>query len=74
MSLVTRGALRRRSLETLSHTGLSVAHLTRHRTDVAIVFNSANAPFLPLLKAANIPTATHVDGLEWQRAEVGKVG
>ena len=35
MSLVHLGALKRRSLETLSHTGLSVAHLARHRTDVA---------------------------------------
>jgi glycosyltransferase involved in cell wall biosynthesis len=67
MELVHKGALRRRSLETLSHTGLSVAHLLRHRTDVALVFNAANAPYLPLLRAARIPVATHVDGLEWKR-------
>jgi len=67
MELVHKGALRRRSLETLSHTGLSVAHLLRHRTDAALVFNAANSPYLPLIRAARIPVATHVDGLEWKR-------
>jgi len=43
MTLVTLPAARRRSLETLTHTGLSVAHLAVRRTDVAIVFNAANA-------------------------------
>ena len=74
MSLVHLPAMRRRSLETLSHTGLSVAHLVRHRTDAAIVFNCANAPFLPVLKARGIPFATHVDGLEWRRAKWGRNG
>ena len=74
MSLVQLPAMRRRSLETLSHTALSVAHLARHRTDVAVVFNCANAPFLPVLRARGIPFATHVDGLEWQRAKWGTAG
>ncbi len=74
MELVHLPAMRKRSLETLSHTALSAAHLFRHRTDAAIVFNSANAPFLPVLRAAGIPFATHVDGLEWQRAKWGKIG
>lgn len=74
MALVQLPAVRLRSLETLSHTGLSVAHLARHPTDVAVVFNCANAPFLPFLRAKGIPFATHVDGLEWQRAKWGKAG
>ncbi|MGO2003597.1 DUF1972 domain-containing protein [Arthrobacter rhombi] len=74
MKLVNLPAMRRRTLETLSHTGLSAAHLLRHRTDAAIVFNAANAPWLPLLRAAKIPVATHVDGLEWQRAKWGPLG
>jgi glycosyltransferase involved in cell wall biosynthesis len=74
MRLVHRPAMHRRSLETLSHTGLSVAHLLLHRTNAAIVFNAANSPFLPLLRAARIPVATHVDGLEWQRAKWGGAG
>jgi glycosyltransferase involved in cell wall biosynthesis len=74
MTLVHLGALKRRSLETLSHTGLSVAHLARHRTDVAVVFNSANSPWLPVIKMSRIPVATHVDGLEWKRGKWGPTG
>lgn len=74
MQLVHLPAVRRRSLETLSHTGLSVAHLVQHRTDVALLFNAANAPYLPVLKAARIPVATHVDGLEWRRAKWSGLG
>jgi len=74
MELVTLPAARRRSLETLTHTGLSVGHLAAHRTDVAIVFNAANAVWLPVLRAARIPFATHVDGLEWRRAKWGRNG
>ncbi len=74
MQLVHLPSMRRRSLETLSHTGLSVGHLLGHRTDVALVFNSANAPWLPVVRAARIPVATHVDGLEWQRGKWGPAG
>jgi glycosyltransferase involved in cell wall biosynthesis len=74
MKLVQLPAIHKRSLETLSHTGLSVMHLLRHRTDAAIVFNAANAPYLPLIKVAGIPVATHVDGLEWKRAKWGRAG
>jgi glycosyltransferase involved in cell wall biosynthesis len=74
MELVHLPAARKRSLETLSHSALSVAHLIRHRTDAAFVFNAANAPLLPLIRAARIPVATHVDGLEWQRAKWGGAG
>lgn len=74
MRLVHLPALRKRSLETLSHTGLSVAHALSLRADAAIVFNAANSPFLPMLRASRIPVATHVDGLEWQRAKWGGMG
>ncbi len=74
MHLVHLPAMRKRSLETLSHTALSVRHLAFNRTDAAVVFNSANAPFLPVLRMAKIPFATHVDGLEWQRGKWGKAG
>jgi glycosyltransferase involved in cell wall biosynthesis len=69
MRLVHLPALKKKSLETLSHTALSVAHLVRHPVDAAVVFNSANSPFLPVLRARGIPVATHVDGLEWKRAK-----
>jgi glycosyltransferase involved in cell wall biosynthesis len=74
MELVHLPAARKRSLETLSHTALSVRHLLRHRTDAAILFNAANAPLLPVLRGAGIPVATHVDGLEWKRAKWGGGG
>ena len=69
MELVHLPAVRHRALETISHTGLSVGHLLSRRVDVAFLFNSANSPFLPLLRARRIPVATHVDGLEWKRAK-----
>ncbi|CAM3038719.1 DUF1972 domain-containing protein [Actinomyces slackii] len=75
MRLVELPAVKNRSLETLSHTALSVAHLLRRvPPDAAFVFNAANAPFLPALRAARIPVATHVDGLEWRRGKWGPTG
>lgn len=74
MSRVRLPALRHPVMETLSHTALSVGHLMGNRTDVALVFNAANAPLLPVIRAARIPVAVHVDGLEWQRAKWGPHG
>jgi len=75
MRLVNLPAVRSRSLETVSHTGLSALHAAlRLRPDVALVFNAANAPFVPLLRASGIPTAVHLDGLEWKRAKWHGVG
>jgi glycosyltransferase involved in cell wall biosynthesis len=69
-------ALKHRSLETLSHSTLSVLNeVVGHReTDVAFVFNAANSPLLPLLAARDIPVALHMDGLEWQRSKWGTAG
>lgn len=74
MHLVNLPAVRLKVLETLSHTALSVAHLCLHGADVAIVFNAANAPFLPLLGARRVPVGVHVDGLEWKRGKWGPTG
>ena len=84
MELVHLPAVHHKVLETLSHTGLSAGHLLRERlthrvtrrtpADVALVFNAANSVFLPVLRAAGIPVATHVDGLEWRRAKWGGAG
>lgn len=74
MARVSLPALHHPVMETLSHTALSVAHLVRHRTDVALVFNAANAPLLPVIRTARIPVAVHVDGLEWRRAKWGPNG
>lgn len=70
MRLVNLPAIRRRELETLSHASLSIGHsVLRSRPDVAVVFNAANAPLLPVLRAARVPVVVHVDGLEWKRAK-----
>ncbi|MEQ3549044.1 DUF1972 domain-containing protein [Pseudonocardia nematodicida] len=76
MRRVVLPSLRGRSVETLSHTFLSVLHAIRprYRPDVAFVFNAANAPLIILLRIFRIPVAVHVDGLEWRRAKWGRVG
>ncbi|MCU1476596.1 MAG: glycosyl transferase [Subtercola sp.] len=68
MKLVHLPAVRSKTMETLSHTTLSSLHLLVHRRhDVAFVFNAANAPLVPLIRARGAATAVHVDGLEWKR-------
>jgi len=68
-------AVRRSSLETLSHTALSTIHcLAVARPDVGFVFNTANSPYARLLESFGIPTATHIDGLEWQRSKWAGAG
>ena len=74
MRLVHLPTVRKRSLETLSHTALSVFHSSLSDVEAAVVFNAANSPLLPVLRARGIPVATHVDGLEWRRAKWGPVG
>lgn len=74
MTLVHLPSVKKRSLETLSHTGVSVSHVLRSRWDAAVVFNSANSVFLPGLMARDIPTALHVDGLEWKRSKWSGAG
>lgn len=65
MHLVNLPAIRTKTTETLSHTAVSSVHaVTRDHPDVAFVFNAANAPLVPMLRAARIPTAVHLDGLE----------
>lgn len=75
MSLVHLPALRRKTLETMSHTAASAFHALRNAPfDAMLVFNAANALFIPLLKRRAAGLATHVDGLEWQRAKWGRLG
>jgi glycosyltransferase involved in cell wall biosynthesis len=79
MRLVHLPAVRQKVAETLSHSGLSVLHsagrrITGRGPDVALVFNAANAPLLPILRMLRIPVATHVDGLEWQRTKWSGAG
>jgi glycosyltransferase involved in cell wall biosynthesis len=74
VDVVELPAMRKKQLETLSHTFLSVLHARREPVDAAVVFNAANSFFVPILKSAGVPTALHMDGLEWQRSKWGGVG
>lgn len=74
MRLVHLPAIRRKTAETLSHSTLSVLHRRVRKADVALLFNAANAPLLPVLRAWRVPTAVHVDGLEWKRSKWSGAG
>jgi len=75
MRLVQLPALRLKAAETLSRTALSVGHIMFSvKPDLAFVFNAANAPFVPWLRALGVPAAVHVDGLEWKRGKWNGAG
>jgi glycosyltransferase involved in cell wall biosynthesis len=74
MDLVWLPTVHSRTFETLAHTTISVLHRSLSDVDAALVFNAANAPLLPVIRARGIPVATHVDGLEWKRAKWGGIG
>lgn len=73
MRLIYLPNMRRKSLDTLSHSFLSVLHAATQSFDVLMVFNAANSPtlFLPRLLGARI--AINTDGLEWKRGKWGAV-
>jgi glycosyltransferase involved in cell wall biosynthesis len=60
-------ALRHKYFETVSHTFLSALDALRRDFDVILLCNAANAFVLPLLRAARIPVAINVDGIERRR-------
>ena len=72
--LVVLPTIRTKHLDTPVHTLLSCLHAAVRRFDAALVVNSANAVFLPILRLGRIKTALHVDGLEQQRAKWGGIG
>lgn len=53
--------------ETVSHTLLSALDALRRDFDAVLLCNAANAFVLPLLRAARIPVAINVDGIERRR-------
>ena len=74
VDLVVLPTLRTKYLDTPVHTLLSCLHAGAQGFDAALVVNSANALFLPLLSVAGIPTALHVDGIERRRRKWGPFG
>lgn len=75
MTLVHLPSARYRSLETITHTAVSVAHeVWRGDFDAVLMFNAANSVFLPFHWVRHIPVAIHMDGLEWKRGKWGRLG
>ncbi|HEX3130580.1 MAG TPA: DUF1972 domain-containing protein [Thermoanaerobaculia bacterium] len=72
--LVVLPTIRTKYLDTPVHTFLSCLHAARAGYDAALVVNSANAIFVPLLRIGGIPVALHVDGIEKRRAKWGPAG
>ncbi len=72
--LVTLPTLRGKHLDTPVHTLLSVFDAVFRRFDAALVVNSANALFVPVLRLGRIPVTLHVDGIEKRRAKWGWFG
>jgi len=67
-------ALRHKYFETVSHTLLSAIDALRRDFDVVLLCNAANAFVLPLLRAARIPVAINVDGIERHRRKWNVAG
>jgi glycosyltransferase involved in cell wall biosynthesis len=72
--LVTLPTLRGKYLDTPVHTLLSCLDARARGFDAALMVNSANAVFVPLLASAGLPVALNVDGIEKRRAKWGPVG
>ncbi len=73
MRLVYLPNLRSKSLDTLSHTFVSVFHAVSQPYDVLMVFNAANSPTLLLPRLLGKKIAINTDGLEWKRGKWGPV-
>jgi glycosyltransferase involved in cell wall biosynthesis len=67
-------AIGHKYLETVSHALLSALDAVRRDFDAVLVCNAANAFVLPILRAARIPVAINVDGIERKRRKWNVLG
>jgi len=74
VELVVLPTVASKYLDTPVHTLLSCLTAAPRDYDVALVVNSVNVLFVPLLQVGEIPTALHVDGIEKRRAKWGAPG
>jgi glycosyltransferase involved in cell wall biosynthesis len=74
MKLIYMPNLRHKSLDTMSHTLLSVFHALFSNYDVFMVFNAANSPFVLPLRIFGKKIIINTDGLEWKRSKWGFAG
>src|SRR5215210_7565168 len=67
--------IRHKYFDTVVHAGLSSLHAAAvRRFDAALICNAANAPCAPVLRAAGVPVAINVDGLEHKRRKWNWLG
>lgn len=66
--------LGRKYFETVSHSFFSAVDALRRDFDAVLLCNAANAFVLPLLRAARIPVAINVDGIERKRRKWNVLG
>ena len=74
MRLIYLPNMKKKSLDTFSHTFLSVLDALKRNYDVHMVFNAANALFIIPLRLADKTIAINTDGLEWKRSKWGFAG
>ncbi len=67
-------AIGHKYLETVSHTFLSALDALRRDFDVILLCNAANAFTIPILRAARLPVAINVDGIERRRRKWNAIG
>jgi glycosyltransferase involved in cell wall biosynthesis len=67
-------AIRHKYFETVSHAFLSAIDALCRGFDAILVCNAANAFVLPLLRAARVPAAINVDGVERHRRKWNALG
>lgn len=73
MKLVYLPNLKKKSLDTLSHTFFSIIHAIRQPYDVYMVCNAANSPVLVIPRLLGKRIAINTDGLEWKRGKWGMI-
>jgi glycosyltransferase involved in cell wall biosynthesis len=62
-----------KSVSTLSFGASSCIDAAFRGYDAALVLNIANGFWLPVLRAAGVPTVVNTDGVEWERGKWGRV-
>lgn len=67
-------AMHGKYFETVSHTFFSTLDALRRGFDAVLLCNAANAFVLPLLRAARVPVAINVDGIERRRRKWNLAG
>lgn len=72
MELVYLPNIKIKSLDTLSHTFLSILHAIKEPYDVFLVCNAANSPLLLLPRILGKNIVINTDGLEWKRGKWGR--